>query len=72
MHAVLDEKGLLFSNAFMICFAGFYITISIALIKIAGTVGLVLADSIKMAGRIAFALWSSLPRRVFCLAELLL
>ena len=69
VHAVLDVKDLKVSNVFMMISAGFHVVVSITFIRYAGAVGLVLADSLNMLGRIIFALWSSRRKPSLCSAS---
>ncbi|CAD7705263.1 unnamed protein product [Ostreobium quekettii] len=54
-HAVLDVKGLGWSNVFMIAVTLVHVAISVAFVRTWGSCGLVLADGLNMAMRIAYS-----------------
>lgn len=57
VHAVLDAKGLQQMNVLLIAFSVAHVTASIVCIKALGAVGLVIADALNMALRIACSAW---------------
>ena len=57
VHAVLDAKGLQQMNMLLIAFSVAHVTASIVCINALGAVGLVVADALNMALRIACSAW---------------
>lgn len=57
VHAVLDQAALKQANALLVAFAGAHILCSLAMMRAADAAGLVLADAVNMALRIAYSLW---------------
>jgi hypothetical protein len=57
VHAVLDEAALKAANALLVLFTAAHIACSVALVQLGGAAGLVAADTLTMALRIAYSLW---------------
>jgi oligosaccharide translocation protein RFT1 len=57
VHAVLDSRGIQQTNLLLVLFSVLHMTASWVLIRAAGAVGLMLADAVNMALRIACSMW---------------
>eukprot|EP00879_Flechtneria_rotunda_P022624 GHRR01023891.1.p1 GENE.GHRR01023891.1~~GHRR01023891.1.p1 ORF type:complete len:331 (+),score=118.29 GHRR01023891.1:1424-2416(+) len=57
VHAVLDPPALKSSNALLVVFTAAHVVCSLVLVKAGGAAGLVLADTLNMALRIAYSTW---------------
>ncbi|KAI3925031.1 hypothetical protein MKW98_009681 [Papaver atlanticum] len=55
LHAVASEDQLKRSNEFLLIFSGIYVALNVVLIRSAGAVGLILANSLNMILRISFS-----------------
>lgn len=56
VHATMDEKGLTQSNVFMLVSAGMHMFMSILMVSINGSIGLVWADCCNMIIRIVYSI----------------
>lgn len=56
MHAVGNNRQLLWSNASLVVFSIIYVCLNVILVKSAGAVGLILANSINMMLRITYSM----------------
>jgi oligosaccharide translocation protein RFT1 len=57
VHAVLEPSALKAANALLVVFAASHVLASIVLVQLGGAAGLVAADAVNMALRIAYSLW---------------
>ncbi|KAF8057727.1 r [Scenedesmus sp. PABB004] len=63
VHGVLDPAALAAANAALVGFSAAHVAASLALVRAGGAAGLVAADTLNMALRIAYSLWFT--RRYF-------
>jgi hypothetical protein len=63
VHAVLDAAALQRANLVLVALSATHVAASLALVSAGGAVGLVAADGLNMALRIAYSLWCARRRR---------